>query len=1085
MVIKTNIKKLLYTGIFIFSIITQSVVFAQGFEGYYRFPAIHGNKIVFAAEGDLWTVPLTGGLAQRLTTHTEEETYPVISPDGKTIAFSASYEGPTEIYTMPIDGGLTTRWTYEGDASIANCWTPDGKIAYATRAFSTLPDYQIVTIDTKTKQKTRIPLSQASEASFSGDGKTIFFVRPAFHRNVTKRYEGGTARQIWKFTEGEAEAIQLSKGHKGESHHPIWANGRVYFITGRDGTMNIWSMDENGENLTQHTKHEGFDVRYAKISGNNIVYQLGADIWHYDIAKNTQQKIDIRLASDLDQLREKWETNPSKYITSAFPDKKGERVVITARGRIFVAPIKTGRFVEFTDKSNVRYRDAIFSPDGKNIYTLSDESEEFEFISLPSNGIGKSKPITKDGKILRYAGIPSPDGKWIAYDDLANNMYLLNLATGESKKISTNEEGIYSFSWSPDSKYIAFVQVAENTMAQVMVYDISTNETFPITSDRANSRQPKWSPDGEFIYFLSDRSFTTIVGSPWGTRQPEPYFDASEKVYHIALQKGTKSPFRKEDELSNNDKPADKKEDNKSDGVQVIIDKEGIIERITEVPVKPGNYRGLAVNDKAIYVMSSSTGVDASTDLCVIKITNEEEVKLTTMVDGVDNFTLTEDGKKILVKKGSNYYMVGAGTGKVGSLNDDKIDLNGWKFSINPREEWKQLFTDAWRMERDYFYDKNMHGVNWKAMHDKYFPLTDRVTTRLELSDLIGRFVGELAALHTSVRGGDIRSDNENISVADLGAQFTRDEKSGGFKIEYIYQADPDYPDERSPLDDPYLDFQIGDVITNINGKEALGAIDIGELIRNQAGKQVRVTYKRGSTTKEAVVVPISSSFNLRYDDWEYTRRLAVEKKSNNKIGYVHLQAMGTNDINQWYREFYPVFNKQGLIVDVRHNNGGNIDSFILEKLLRKAWMYWKSREGNPSWNMPYAFRGHIVVLVDGNTASDGEAFAEGFKELDLGTSIGMRTWGGEIWLNSSNRLSDDGYARAPMHGVYNDKGEWVIEGHGFVPDIEVDNLPHRTFKGEDAQLEKALEVLEKLIKEDPRDVPPVPAYPDKSFKNK
>ena len=1084
MILKKSITLFLLKGIFICLTLISNTAFSQGFEGYYRFPTVHNNTIVFAAEGDLWTVPLTGGLAQRLTTHPEEESHPVISPDGKTVAFSATYEGPTEIYTIPINGGLTTRWTYERDASVANCWTPDGKIAYATRAFSTLPDYQIVIINPTTKQKTRIPLSQASEASFSGDGKTIFFVRPAYHRNVTKRYEGGTARQIWKFTEGDSEAVQLSKGHKGESHHPVWASGRIYFITDRDGIMNIWSMDENGENLTQHTQHEGFDVRYAKVSGNNIVYQLGADIWHYDIAKNKSQKVDIRLASDLSQLREKWEENPAKYITSVFPDKEGERIVITARGRIFVAPVDNGRFIEFTEKSGIRYRDAIFGPQGKSIYALSDESGEFEFVSLPSNGVGKSKSITKDGKILRYAGIPSPDGKWIAYDDLAKDMYVLNVATGESKKISNKKEGIYSFSWSPDSKYIAFVQVAENTMAQIQVYSLDNKETFPITSDRANSLQPEWSPDGKFIYFLSDRNFTTIVGSPWGTRQPEPYFDASEKVYHIALQKGTPSPFRKENELTKKKSTNTKKEDDKSNGVQVIIDKEGIIERIEEVPVKAGNYRGLAVSKKAIYLMSSSTGVNASTDLSVIKITNDDP-KLTTMVEGVKSFTLTADGNKLLVKKGNHYYMVNAGTGKISSLNDSKINLSGWKFSINPREEWKQLFTDAWRMERDYFYDKGMHGVNWQAMYNKYLPLVDRVTTRAELSDLIGRYVGELAALHTSVRGGDVNSDNKNINVASLGARFTRDEKKGGFVVDYIYQSDPDYPNERSPLNSLYVDIKEGDVITSINGKDALDAVDIGELIRNQEGKQVLIGYKRGATPKEAIVTPISSEYNLRYDDWEYTRRLRVEKESNNKIGYVHLQSMVSRDVNQWYGEFYPVFNRQGLIVDVRHNNGGNIDSFILEKLLRKAWMYWKSREGNPSWNMPYAFRGHIVILVDGNTASDGEAFAEGFKELGLGTSIGMRTWGGEIWLNSSNRLSDNGLARAPMHGVYNDKGEWVIEGHGFVPDIEVDNLPHNTFKGGDAQLEKALEVLEKLIQEDPREVPPVPAYPDKSFKNK
>lgn len=1051
--------------------------FAQGFEGYYRYPTAHNNTLVFSAEGDLWTVSLSGGLAQRLTTHAEEEIYPKISPDGKTIAFTASYEGPSEVYTMPITGGLPMRWTYESDFSVTNGWTPDGKIVYDTRAYATQPERQLVTINTNTKQKERVPLHQASEASYDTTGNTVYFVRPSFHGNVTKRYKGGTARQIWKFTKGSSEAIRLTNGYNGESHHPMWYNNRVYFLTARDGIMNIWSIDENGNDLKQHTKHVGFDARRSSISNNGvIVYQLGADIWKYNVNSGENSKINIRIASDLDHQREKWVENPANYISAMHPDKDGKRVVITARGRVFVAPVETGRFVEFTDKKNVRLNDAVFSADGKELFMLSDESGEFEFISLPANGIGAQKNVTKNGTVLRYAGVPSPDGKWLAYDDLENNMFILNIATGSSKKISNNEEGIYSFSWSPDSKWLAFVQVADNTMAQIQVHGIDSGETFPITTDRANSLNPEWSPDGKFIYFLSDRSFTTLVGSPWGTRQPEPYFDASEKLYHIALQKGIRSPFRENDELY---KAPKSKDEDKS--VSVKIDRDGIIERIEEVPIPAGNYNGLGVTKNAIYFLNSSTGVNRNTNLSVVKITNNDP-KVKTFAEGVRSFELTANGEKILVRKGRNFYMANAGTGKA-DLGDG-INLNGWKFAISPKEDWQQLFTDAWRMERDYFYDKNMHGVNWKAMHDKYYPLVDRVTTRVELSDLIGRFVGELAALHTSVRGGDTSSDNMNIPVANLGARVIRDDANGGFKIDYIYKTDPDYPDEKSPLDDPYLDVRIGDVITNVNGKPALNALDIGELIRNQIGKQVRLTLKRGTTTSDVIVKPIGSMYGLRYSDWEYSRRMKVEKESSNKIGYVHLRAMGSNDLNDWYKEFYPVFDRPGLIIDVRNNRGGNIESFILEKLIRSAWMYWKGRSGKPYWNMPYAFRGHIVVLVNETTASDGEAFADGFKELDLGTTIGTRTWGGEIWLSSVNRLTDGGLARAPMFGVYGN-GKWRIEGHGFEPDIVVDNLPHATFNGEDAQLDAAINFLEDLIKKDPRAVPPPPAYPDKSFNNK
>ncbi len=1077
---------------FLISFFFYNVSLAQGFEGYYQNPNIHNNTIVFVAEGDLWTVPLSGGLAQRITTHPEEENFPSISPDGKTIAFSASYEGPLEVYTMPVEGGIPTRWTYERDASVTNSWTPDGKVIYNTRAYSKVPDNQIITIDLLTKNKTKIPLAQASEAAYDASGKTVYFVRPAYHRNVTKRYKGGTARQIWKFTEGANEAVKLTKDHLGGSHHPMWYSGRIYFITDRDGIMNIWSMNESGEDLKQHTNHIEYDVRSASISNGNIVYQVAADLWHYNTTSNESKKINIKLVSDLDQLRENWDDNPSQYITSVHTDPKGEKIVITARGRIFVAPVKSGRFVSFTDKKKVRYRDAIFSHDGEKIYTLSDESGEFEFISMPSNGEGSQENITSNGDLLRYGGVTSSDGKWIAYDDLESNMYVLNVASGVSKKISTNQEGIADFKWSPDSKWLAFVQTAFNTMSQIKIYNVDIGASFDLTTDRANSFNPRWSPDGKFIYFLSDRNFKSLVGSPWGTRQPEPYFDVSEKIYHVALKKGTRSPFRENDELEGHNNEEDSstkkgKKKNKSkeneDSLVVNIDRAGIKKRIIEVPVKPGNYNGLEVSEKALYVMSSETGVNAKRHLSFIKIDNKD-IELKTLVSEVNSFELSGNREKILLRKGRSYHMIGAGTSEVSDISTNKINLSRWKFPITPQEDWKQIFTDAWRMERDYFYDKKMHGVDWEAMFKKYFPLVNRITTRNELSDLIGRFVGELSALHTSVRGGDLRDDDKNISVASLGAVFSRDDKNKGFKIDYIYKADPDYPNEKSPLDDPYLDVRVGDIITKVNGKDALSAIDIGELIRNESGKQVRMTLLRGTSYIDIIVKPIASEYNLRYRDWEYGNRLSVEEKSENQIGYLHLRAMGSNDINQFYREFYPVFNKAGLIVDVRYNFGGNIDSFILEKLLRKAWMYWKGRSGEPYWNMPYAFRGHIVVLVNENTYSDGEAFADGFKKLKLGTTIGTRTWGGEIWLNSGNRLSDNGLARAPMIGVYGDNGKWLIEGHGFEPDIEVDNLPHATYNGKDAQLDAAIKHLQKLIKEDPREVPSPPTYPDKSFKN-
>ena len=1064
-------------SLFLLCFLSVFISYSQGFEGYYRYPDIHGDQIIFAAEGDLWRVSVSGGLAQRLTSHPEEETYPAFSPDGKTIAFSASYEGPTEVYTMPAAGGLPTRWTYERDPSLVNDWTPDGKVIYQTRAYSRVPDYQVVSIDPASKSKEVVPLYQASEATYDA-GETVYFVRPAYHRNVTKRYKGGTARQIWKFTPGSPEAVRLTRDYTGESHHPLWYGDRVYFISDRDGTMNLWSMDEGGNDLRQHTEHKDFDVRYANLSEGRIVYQWGADLWIYDIKTDSYAKVDIRLTSDLDQLREKWEEDPAQYLTHVRPDPSGDHIVLTARGRVFVAPVKQGRLVDFAEKSGVRYRDATFSHDGKKLYALSDESGEFEFVSLPHDGMGEEKAITRDGKVLRFEGVPSPDGKGLAYKDLRQRMYILDLNTGNSTQISALDNYVGNPAWSPDGKWLAFEEQAENSMVQIVLYHIPARQRHYLTTDRANSFSPHWGHGGKFIYFLSDRSFTSLVGSPWGARQPEPYFEAKMKLYHIPLQKGTRSPFRPADELYSDQEDEEEKDEDDNE-VSVQIDLDGIQERLAEVPVPAGNYSNLSNTEEALYLQERTSGLNPKTHLKVLKIGNEKP-ELKTLVADIRSYDLATEGKKLLVRKGSNFYMIKAGTSEVKDLGDDQISLKGWKFPIIPQQEWRQLYTDAWRMERDYFYDANMHGVDWDAMRDKYLPLVDRVTTRTELSDLIGRFVGELSALHTSVRGGDLRDDDKNIQVASLGAVFSRD--NNGFRIEKIYRADPDYPDEKSPLDDPYLDVQEGDVITQVNGKDALEAVDLGALIRNQAGRQVRLTLRRGKNNRDVIVKPIGNAYNLRYRDWEYTNRLKVEKATEGRVGYLHLRAMSSNDISQFYREFYPVFDRQGLIIDVRYNFGGNIDSFILEKLLRKAWMYWATRNGKPTWNMQYAFRGHIVVLVNENTYSDGEAFADGFKKLGLGTTIGVRTWGGEIWLSSANRLSDGGLARAPMMGVYGDNGEWLIEGHGFEPDIVVDNLPHATFKGEDAQLDRAIEFLKEEIRKDPREVPAPPPYPDKSF---
>jgi tricorn protease len=537
--------------------------------------------------------------------------------------------------------------------------------------------------------------------------------------------------------------------------------------------------------------------------------------------------------------------------------------------------------------------------------------------------------------------------------------------------------------------------------------------------------------------------------------------------------------------LAEEQKPAAEKK-----SVVVKIDFNGLAARLAEVPVPAGDYTDLQASDKRLCWLERNDAPQPKRALQCLEIGNKGDGPELVMAD-VRGYEISQNRKKLFIRKGDDFYIVDA-TAKSSGLSDPKalakarIDFSRWSFATSPRAEFRGLFLDAWRLERDYFYDRHMNGVDWAAMRERYLPLVDRVSDRNELNDVLAQMVGELSALHIFVRGGDSRKSSDHIDIASLGAVLRRDEKAGGYVVEHIYRHDPDLPDEAPPFAKPDSLVAEGETILSIDGENLLGVPDERALLRGKAGRQVLLSVKSVSgEMREVLVTPISQQEdqNLRYSEWEYTRREKVDSASSHSIGYVHLRAMGAGDMDQWAREFYPVFDRQGLIIDVRHNRGGNIDSWLLSKLLRKAWFFWQPRVGHPYENMQYAFRGHIIVLCDQLTASDGEAFAEGFRRLGLGKVLGMRTWGGEIWLSSSNVLADQGIATAAENGVYGPEGKWLIEGHGVDPDIVVDDLPHGTFTGGDAQLDAALKYLEEEIRKDPRPVPKAPPYPDKSFK--
>lgn len=1060
---------------------------ADGLLGYYRQPALHGDTVVFYAESDLWKVSVEGGTAQRLTTHLERERYPCISPDGKKVAFTASYDGTHEIYLMPLAGGRPTRLTYEGVSGRrgprAASWRSNTELVYATWYYARRDTHQLAVLDIESGKRRVVPLEQASDGEFAEDGRTLFFTRLPRQGSFAKRYRGGLIENLWRYREGGGEAVPLTADFDGTSRAPMWWKGRVFFASDRDGTMNLWSMDQEGKRLKQHTHFSGWDLLEPSMHAGRIVFRNRADIWVYDANKEVARKLDIRLASDFDQKRERWISNPLSYLNSWFLSHDGKSLALTVRGRGYVIPVRPGRVIELKQKTPSRTRDLRFLPGTRDLLYLSDQSGEMEFWRQSADGLGEPEQITSRGKTMRHDGIPSPDGKLLAHTDRNQVLWMRELATGKEWEVARSSEGnewdYIDLSWSPDSRWIAFVDSMENQTRRIFLYDTKERgKPVAVTTERLDSYSPGFGPSGKWLYFLSDRTFRSLQGSPWGARQPEPLLDRTTGIFALDLVGGQGSPFL----VKGEGEPPRSTAGERKTGVQL----QGIEGRLFVVPVEASNYRYLRISRGHLYCLYSALSLSRKWSLVSFPISNDPAVhKWTTVMSEVRGYELSGDGTTCLARKGESFYVFPSNGKPPSSLSRAQVSLSGLALNVSPAGEWRQMFVDAWRMQRDYFYDPKMHRVDWEAARRRHEVLLPRLTTRWELDDLIGQMVGELSAMHTDVYSGDIRDATDGATLGYLGGQFSRVEE--GFRVDQLYGTDPDYPAEVGPLLRSGVEMQVGDVILAVDGVSATSAREIGELLKKKAGRKVLLESRRIGVggTRKSIVEPLSvSGFrSLKTSNWEYTRRLETEDKGSGEIGYFHMRAMSASNYAEFVKGYYPVFNRKGLIIDMRQNYGGNIDSWILGRLSRRPWMYWKTRTGRPFGNMQFAFHGHMVVLVDSYTISDGEAFSEGFRRLGLGPLVGTKTWGGGIWLRGATRLVDGGMSRSPETGVYAPDGNWIIEGTGVQPDMVVDNLPHETFLGKDAQLEAAIAYLKRRIKEEPPAIPAPPERPDKSFR--
>jgi tricorn protease len=1088
---------------------------ATAADPYFRFPAVRGDTVVFTAEGDLWRTSIAGGKATRLTTHPSSETHAAMSRDGKFVAFAASYEGAQEAYVMPIEGGLPTRITFENGGVTVLGWTAQGEVLVSTENSVGPSKHRVVAALDPVKLARRVlPLADANDAVLDDAGRTVYFTRMGLSmtNDNVKSYRGGAHAQLWRFDLGsKTEAQPLFKGDPANNRRAMWWNGRLYFVSDADGADNLWTSLPDGSDRRELTHHKEWDVRTASLGDGRIAYQLGADLHVFDIASGLDTLVHASLVSDFDQQRMRRVKSPLDALTSIDVASKLERIVLTARGHVTIAGTGSHRRVEIAVPEGVRARGAVFSHDDRWVYAIADTSGENEIWRYAADGSGHGERLTMDGASHRANLYPSPDGKWLAHTDKKGRTWLLDLAARTNVIIDDAGQAGLDRSdqvvWSPDSRNLAFVRAGSSERRdQIGMVNLATRAISFVTTDRYEASSPAFSPDGKWLYFLSARHFNLGNASPWGDRNMGPVFDKRVGVFALALQPGVRFPFKPEDELT---KPEDKSPEaaakaavkspdaDEPDGAKSAavaaaaaaaqagkaglekpaqptpsIVYAGLRERLYEVPVAPGNYSALAVDDKRLYLLDADDD-GAKGALKTLAITRSTP-QLDTFAANVREFGLSADRKHVFYRtfaKGApgDMLIVDAAAKAPADLASAKVKIDDWAVSSNPRMEWREMFNDAWRMHRDFLYDANMRGIDWNAVRKRYAPLVERVTDRAELDDVLGMMVGEVGALHSQIRPGDVRRAAAEGTPASLGAVLSR--VPDGYRVDHVYRSEPELPLESGPLAAPDVNVREGDVITAVNGKSLLEARDIADLLLDTAGKQVLLHVKSPGERPRAVIVTpatMATHASLRYADWEQGRAQQVEAASKGKIGYLHLRAMVARDINAFARDFYANINKDGLIIDVRRNNGGNIDSWIIEKLLRRSWAFWSSNGKQPYSNMQNTFRGHLVVLMDELTYSDGETFAAGVKALKLGPLVGKRSAGAGVWLSDGNGLADNGMARVAENGQFSSNGEWLIEGVGVTPDVEVENLPFETFNGRDRQLEVALELLAKTLKEQP-----------------
>jgi tricorn protease len=1064
-----------------------------------RFPAVSNDQIAFSYAGDLYTVPIAGGVARKLTAFYDGyEAFARFSPDGKSIAFTGEYDGNREVYLIPADGGIPKRLTYTpslgrddiadrmGPNNLVMNWSPDGKNVVFRSRMREWNDFngQLYLVPAEGGMPDELPLPRGGFCSFSPDGNRLAYNRIFREFRTWKRYRGGMADDVWIY-DFATRKIENITNNPAQDIIPMWSGTRIYFLSDRDENkrMNLYVYDLGSKETRQLTRFVDFDIKFPSLGPKHIVFENGGYLYTFELATEKVEKVPVIVADDQVMSRTRVVKTESQ-ITSFEIAPDGKRALFGAHGELYTVPAEHGNVRNLTGTPGVNERNPKWSPDGKTVAFISDKSGMEEIYLMNQDGTGTPVQLTSNGDTYKYQLLWSPDGKKIMWNDKMLRLSTVDVATKEIVVVATAQAGeITDFAWSPDSRWISYGFPEPRNVGRVFLYSVESKKAVPVTDSWYDSGGPSFSNDGKYLFFVSDRDFQPVYSH---TEWDSAYLSMSG-LYFVTLSKDMKSPFEpKSDEVAvktapepkaaPSAKPAPKPEEKKETPPVLKVDLDGIMDRIVGLPIERANYGMISVVGDSVYYLRLKD-LERAPSLMLYDLSSLKEKDL----GKINGYEISADSKKMLVAKDRAFSIIDLPKGPVSP--EAKLDLGGMETVQDLRQEWEQIYEECWRQMKEFFYAPNMNGVDWDALGRRYKPLAEAVSHRADLTYVIGELIGELSSGHTYVGGGDVPRPKK-IDVGMLGARFEREAKTGYFRIAKILRGENWDPSMRSPLTELGVNVKEGEYLIAIDGKPCDKMADMYEALYGTVGRQVTLKVNSSPAEKgsrDVVVIPVETENALYYYNWVEDNIEKVSKATDGRVGYIHIPNMGVEGLNEFVKHFYPQLRKQALIVDVRGNGGGNVSPMIIDRLVREMVMIEMGRNEIGRPDPAAAFVGPKVCLCDEFSASDGDIFPYRFKYLKLGKLIGKRTWGGVVGIRGTLPLLDGGFLNKPEFAPYSVDGKkWIIEGEGVVPDITVDNDPALEFAGVDQQLNKAIEVILEELKTKGWTLPPHPPFPIK-----